>query len=89
MAGARQGVRGPVGTRAIWAGALLAGRVGACGAGHLLSWGFCLLLCGIPGQVNAVCGVGTRSPAEIFAASDAVFIGTALRVWVIQEEFSK
>jgi tetratricopeptide (TPR) repeat protein len=26
--------------------------------------------------------VDTRSPAEIYAASDAVFIGTALRVWV-------
>ena len=57
-------------------------RVRDCGATRLLSWGFCLLLCGIPSQVHAVCGVDPRSFAEIYAASDAVFIGTALRVWV-------
>jgi tetratricopeptide (TPR) repeat protein len=32
--------------------------------------------------VHALCGVESRSLPEIYAASDAVFIGTALRVWV-------
>jgi tetratricopeptide (TPR) repeat protein len=50
--------------------------------GAILSACICLLLSVIPGQVNAKCGGDTRSLAEIYAASDAVFIGTALRVWV-------
>src|SRR5262249_46977536 len=47
-----------------------------------VSCGLFALLCGVAGPVHAKCGGDSRSLPELYAASDAVFVGTAVRVWV-------
>ncbi len=41
-----------------------------------------LLLLASAREAKALCGADTRGLPEVYAASDAVFMGTALRIWV-------